>query len=382
MQELHAFCSSRDVEEFSAKLQQIAGFNVKGIVAAKTSFQSGARNFARSKGIAYLRYFDKSNFKWELRRSPSAGADSTSAFQTSQIETGLSMDGYQSHVFDLYGDSILRLTNSLWDFFEDLICSSEAERTDAKRISNPRNRLASKVAYLEQNEIESCATGVLEEIGHVAGQVSLQAICVIEQEKSGLSVVEVDCTAKTSNGNAVLGTISFSPPTIKLYKWASPTPGRERFTLAHELGHHFLAHGKYMIRESCDEDDFFGEDTQTVEAGDIRRMEWQANHFATCLLMPRGVFSDDFRAQAGALNLTNKGFGALYLDNQGCNLKSYYLISNHLTNKYQVSRAAATYRLSALGLLKDERNVSLTRHMRNVFGQLTRDDEVAPISSE
>lgn len=44
-----------DVEEFKAKLNQIAGVNVKGLFATSSAFQSGALNFSRSNGIGLLR---------------------------------------------------------------------------------------------------------------------------------------------------------------------------------------------------------------------------------------------------------------------------------------------------------------------------------------
>lgn len=44
-----------DVEEFKAKLNQIAGVNVKGLFATSSAFQSGALNYSRSNGIGLLR---------------------------------------------------------------------------------------------------------------------------------------------------------------------------------------------------------------------------------------------------------------------------------------------------------------------------------------
>lgn len=44
-----------DVEEFKAKLNQIAGVNVKGLFTTSSAFQSGALNYSRSNGIGLLR---------------------------------------------------------------------------------------------------------------------------------------------------------------------------------------------------------------------------------------------------------------------------------------------------------------------------------------
>ncbi|WNB74001.1 restriction endonuclease [Methylomonas koyamae] len=43
-----------DVEEFFAKIQQVSGANVKGIVVSTNSFQDGAFKYAKSKGIGLL----------------------------------------------------------------------------------------------------------------------------------------------------------------------------------------------------------------------------------------------------------------------------------------------------------------------------------------
>ncbi|MGR4068632.1 restriction endonuclease [Billgrantia sp. C5P2] len=44
-----------DVEEFKAKLNQMAGVNVKGLFATSSAYQRGALNYSRSNGIGLLR---------------------------------------------------------------------------------------------------------------------------------------------------------------------------------------------------------------------------------------------------------------------------------------------------------------------------------------
>lgn len=72
---------------------------------------------------------------------------------------------------------------------------------------------------------------------------------------------------------------------IECKNYNHPVP--ERFTLAHELGHHFLRHSKYMNGEYCDIADLKLDSSSTFEMDDLRRMDWQANYFASCLLLPR-----------------------------------------------------------------------------------------------
>lgn len=53
-----------DIEEFKAKLDQIAGKNVKGVVATKNSFQSSARKYATNQGIGLVRIMPDEQVNW------------------------------------------------------------------------------------------------------------------------------------------------------------------------------------------------------------------------------------------------------------------------------------------------------------------------------
>jgi len=75
-----------DAEEFFAKVQQVAAANAKAVIASTASFQSGARQFAKSKGMGLIRYFSPENFKWELKRSPSGTARTTSAGKVNLLD--------------------------------------------------------------------------------------------------------------------------------------------------------------------------------------------------------------------------------------------------------------------------------------------------------
>lgn len=55
-----------DVEEFKAKLDQIAGKNVKGIIASSNSLQKGALDYARSNGIGVIRILPDNQVNWVM----------------------------------------------------------------------------------------------------------------------------------------------------------------------------------------------------------------------------------------------------------------------------------------------------------------------------
>ena len=65
------------------------------------------------------------------------------------------------------------------------------------------------------------------------------------------------------------------------------SPGRKRFSLAHELGHYHIPSHRKRPPGWCGEDDMVAQE----DSG--RRYEWEANQFAAELLMPRHLFSHD-----------------------------------------------------------------------------------------
>jgi Zn-dependent peptidase ImmA (M78 family) len=344
-----------DVEEFFTKVQQVAAANAKAVVANTASFQSGARAFAKSKGIGLMRCFESGSFKWELRRSASASARSTSPSEAHLVEAGLSQQDFCSQAFDLYLQSPVRQTNSLWDFFEDIVMDLGTLSSDIRNISNPRSKISNQVPFYETDDLENQGDEILSEIGYSGGIVALDALCQREAQRAGL-VVNLQAPNR-SNGspNVSLGRIQFDPLIIDVYAQESANLGRDRFTLAHELAHYLLGHGRYLVRESCEDADFAFQRRALVDGSDVARMEFQANFLAASLLMPRAHVIDDFSRILRALDLVNKGFGHLYVDDQPCNLQNYKIATGYLMQKYGVSRTAVKIRLEAMGLLRDAR---------------------------
>jgi Zn-dependent peptidase ImmA (M78 family) len=356
-----------DVEEFFTKVQQVAGANAKAVIASTSPFQHGAREFAKSKGVGLLRYFDRRDFKWELKRSPSASARSTSAEDSHLIEQGLSQPEFRSYLFDLYLQSPTRQTNSLWDFCEDLILDAGLTPKQIRLIANARSRLANQVPFLEKDELEARTSEVLADIEYPGAEVNLDALCLREARANGLAVRTGVVPATGDKWSVALGRITFAPLVIEVFAAENANRARERFTLAHELAHHLLAHGRYMTQEYCDEDDFVLHRRSLVNGSDIARLEFQANYFAASLLMPRTYFLSDFQRLARALDIQDHGHGALYVDDQPCNLQNFRFVTSHLMQTYGVSRTAARIRLESLGLLRDSRQTGSLRPMLSLF---------------
>jgi Zn-dependent peptidase ImmA (M78 family) len=347
-----------DVEEFFAKVQQVAPAKAKAVLASTASFQSGTREFARAKGIGLLRYFNQENCKWELRRSPSGGMRAGVTADASEIASGLSNPDHKSEVFDLYLQSPTRDTNSLYDFFKDIFFDDTLSTSEIRKAINLRPKQNSIVPFIEKDELENVAARILKDISYMTGKVPLQQLCEYEADRSGL-VVNLNVRPSSDFGERqVLGRITFDPPRIEVYRQVNPTLGRTRFTLAHELAHHLLGHGKYMRREYCQDADFSFERQSAPEGTDIEKMEFQANFLASNLLLPKANVIEDFQNLVHQLELPNRGYGQLYLDTQPCNIQSFERITAHFMRQYGVSRTAITIRLQSLGLLHDARKLS------------------------
>lgn len=356
-----------DAEEFFAKVQQVAAANAKAVIASTASFQSGAREYAKSKGIGLIRYFAPDDFKWELKRSPSATARSTSAEESELVGSALSQEDFRSLAFDLYLQSPVRDTNSLWDFFEDLMLDSALTPEQARRVSNPRSKLTNQVPFYEKDDLESTGTELLTALGYTGGEVNLDLLCARESERTGLLVELGTPPANPDSSIPVLGRIVFDPLVIQVFAGVPANRGRDRFTLAHELAHHFLDHGRYLVRESCDDNDFVLRRSAAIDGSDVARMEFQANYLAAALLMPRTHVTADFHRLVRTLEIADKGFGPLFVDDQPCNLQNFEAVTGRLMEKYGVSRTAAKIRLESMGLLRDARGRAGPRPIQSVL---------------
>jgi Zn-dependent peptidase ImmA (M78 family) len=338
-----------DVEEFYSKIQQISGANVKGIIAANSSFQSGAFSFSKSKGLGLVRYYDRSTLKWVLTRSPSSLVAHRRG-ETRIAQAGLTGYSFVSDYYDFYCYSNEHYTNSFNLCLSHLLIDNSPDFHQKYSATINHEKERSFVSYKTKNQIESVADAVLKKVSYSTGGVPLELICDYLGKEKGLRVLYHQ---KNELGAGVLGKISFDPLEIAIYSSDDETMARGRYTLAHELGHYFLGHEKLMKEEWFNEDDFAPERTMQIGVKDIVKMEWQANYFASSLLLPKTVFIPDFLVIADRIGIKDHGFGYIYLDDQPCNRTIFYTVTSELMRIYNVSSAVIKLRLKKFGFLKE-----------------------------
>jgi Zn-dependent peptidase ImmA (M78 family) len=344
-----------DVEEFFSKLQQISGANVKGIVISPNSFQNGALEFSKSKGIGIARFIDNDNFKWILRRAVS-GIVTQKEIQNSEynILEALSNENFVSTHIDFFGYVNDNYTYSTKYLFEYLL-EGELDKIGVDKskflVQNKGN--TPFVQFIPKRDIEEESKKILKSIEYVSGEVSIDKIIEYLDKRENIKLQFSDSLDYDNLGFEVLGFISFETSTITISKIGNHNEHRMKFTIAHELGHILLDHSNYLNKEYYAENDIEDGGYDIINVKEIRKLEWQANYFASSLILPKDPFLNEFFKLLEMEDIRNKGYGALYVDSQQCNINHYYIVTNRLREKFSVSRKAISIRLKNLGFLND-----------------------------
>ncbi len=340
-----------DVEEFHVKLKQIQAH--KGIIATRGSFQKSAHALAKNRGMGLLRYFAPSRHKWILERTTSANIISVPSKSLQELAAVMTDEGFESPVLDLVCDSTHGTTTSVWEFFRNL--ASDSALTDLPKIETEIKRIGGNVPYLEEAEIEDAAqlvSGILHSPGTA---LDLDALCELEHQKSGLKVIKHQTAEGMTVNKHTLGRIVFDDKIIELFLQNAKDEQQLRFTLAHELGHYYLGHQRYLKLDTFDANDLEGVPQGFIELTDVKKLEWQANRFAASLLIPRSLFAEAVSEALERHDIRDKGYGMIYVDHQPNNQASFASICVELARKFDVSFGAVAVRLEQLRLLNDQR---------------------------
>lgn len=163
-------------------------------------------------------------------------------------------------------------------------------------------------------------------------------------------------------GHDVLGAIWFSDGTIRVDSSLDPVEhpemlGRYNFTIAHELGHWRL-HREHLRRDPSQAMLFTanGAPAFVCRDGDTAPEEWQANAFASCLLMPREMLRKAWhrwRRNDSPVSLADLGLNASAASEPDQRM-AFERFCRPLAVEFAVSAQAMRIRLEALGLFVKE----------------------------
>jgi Zn-dependent peptidase ImmA (M78 family) len=189
---------------------------------------------------------------------------------------------------------------------------------------------------MTNREIEQIVTTVFEQYIQ-RGNSHKQLLNIINEE--GIKFKEVP-SANASFVGAL--TCSNSGQCYIMVNKDIDNAGRRNFTIAHEMGHYFLKHQLQSNFFYCN-DDAIAEETQAVNT-----LEREANHFASCFLMPEQKIKSAFLSiLKNSKKTKNKDFLLVNSHTFGI----WRGISEDLIKRYGVSEAALRYRLKHLKLV-------------------------------
>lgn len=154
------------------------------------------------------------------------------------------------------------------------------------------------------------------------------------------------------NDFSQLGKIDVGNKHITMNCYGMENPNRYRFTMAHELGH-FALHYPLFIKQNVYS---VGENVQTLTIGncETRRLEYQANKFASCLLMPGRILELLYSVyyKFYVQDIYGGSIRPLYYSSkQRETWGSYNNVVGNMAMHLKVSMMALNIRLQSIGLL-------------------------------
>ena len=178
--------------------------------------------------------------------------------------------------------------------------------------------MAKFVPYLAEEAIERNAEALLTEFAHARDVVIEPPIPIEDIMEKYLKLgIEFDDTHRLfgiprtdlSQGPDILGAIFFDEKRVVVDESLDPEEhpnkeGRYRFTLAHEGGGHWRLHRSLYARDPAQAAQFGGSSVPSVICRSSQakeRVEWQANFYASCLLMPRKLVFRAWKREFGDL---------------------------------------------------------------------------------
>jgi Zn-dependent peptidase ImmA (M78 family) len=222
------------------------------------------------------------------------------------------------------------------------------------------------VMHLSTSDIESKAEEVIRffdpSILETLKQVPI--IDFVEQLHNKYNVTRdysIDL-GSTKYKHKILGRTTISPLGIFI-DISLKNDSRFPFTVAHELGH-LVLHRKVKFKESgYSEQEMVDTEYNIITNKKILRtprdwIEWQANRFASAILMPRIPIYAAIIAMQLDMGI-NRNIGHIILENEDYSIKDYSSISDKLQQIYGVNHTNIEYRLKDLDILIDRRNIDL-----------------------
>ena len=204
---------------------------------------------------------------------------------------------------------------------------------------NLSNKMIIDIPYMKKSEIEDLANGLYKKYRFSSNDIAGE---IIAKEYNDYRIRFDDMPM------GVLGSLSLSEKVISVSNEIINDVHRRNFTLAHEIGH-LILHRKLLLGKMDKIQDYSMHYASQIPEQIIKRIEIQANYFASYLLMPRDLLIRKLSTLNVKYGMTK---GYLFLDNQPCNQRDVNMILTELSYIFNVSKEAVKIRLEEMNLLR------------------------------
>ncbi len=343
-----------NIEEFVEKVNQVSGKNVKAVFVFSGELQSGVHTYAKNKGVMLI-HVSENNLTKILLHNKKNKAIINPDWTASIHNNNTNIDPNLTHIDQNKWDKII----------EKVFLKSLGNRINS---DEPTSSL-SQIERLSKENIENFAQNILSKINPAI----LNGI-------ANLAIEELSCFLKTEYDIMVyedqtvydlfkLDVKGYCDPLKREIYINREIIGTEShlFTLAHEFAH-ILLHADTSLKQSdynSLEDSKFNPLTRKHNLeNDKNWIEWQANQFASALLMPKDALKMRLILNQKLLGINR--VGQLFLDDQECNKFDYIKITSELSSFFNVSKAMLKYRMDDLDLIRySETNPTKWRSIMN-----------------
>jgi Zn-dependent peptidase ImmA (M78 family) len=325
-----------DIENFLYKIREIKNshgndaLGVKGAFISNSTFQESAFNIAKDVGLMLIEVSKDSELNIKLHKAKIVENNANEPEELKQIETFL------YSVFELNKVSGLK-------------------KYSKGQLANIANELIEKV---DARTLEECLPTPLDKIvKHLKIEFDLSFDFDNEIVFSGNKVIHGFCDIASNCiviDKSIVGTDRFS------------------FLLAHEIGHYIL-HKDLRIHQNVynnfqDSEYDFG--TNKYLLNNYKNwIEWQANEFASNLIMPNSTFFTRLIYIQKQLGISRAGH--IYLDDQPVNRKDYGDITTYLSNFFNTTYTSVILKLESLELITYNRKIDHYKStLRNLLNNI------------
>lgn len=303
-----------DLDEFQQKIHLISESGVKGIFVTTVGFSSNFIKQAQKAHIGLLVLSDKEE-KWYACRNLSYRTEDQMAILCGQRQIGAFPIIYHE------------------EYFVDMV------QLLKKLGVNLSNKMIIDIPYMKKSEIEDLANGLYKKYRFSSNDIAGE---IIAKEYNDYRIRFDDMPM------GVLGSLSLSEKVISVSNEIINDVHRRNFTLAHEIGH-LILHRKLLLGKMDKIQDYSMHYASQIPEQIIKRIEIQANYFASYLLMPRDLLIRKLSTLNVKYGMTK---GYLFLDNQPCNQRDVNMILTELSYIFNVSKEAVKIRLEEMNLLR------------------------------